>query len=98
MRIAKWAATAAIVMGGLAVNVAMANATTEASAASCREAARQVKSALDSNQQSPNYEAALHEKNNGASFCVHEMFADGMTHYNAALKLLGASTNSQASN
>lgn len=97
MRIGKWAAMAAIVCSGIVVNVAAASATTDATASDCRDAARQVKTALASNQQSPNYSEALKEKNNGSSFCVHEMFADGVTHYNAALKLLGVSKNSQAS-
>ncbi|MBI3678206.1 MAG: hypothetical protein HY243_16475 [Proteobacteria bacterium] len=97
MRIGKWAAAVAIVCSGIVANMAAAGATTDATASNCRDAARQVKTALASNAQSPNYSAATKEKNNGASFCVHEMYADGVAHYDNALKLLGASKSSQAS-
>jgi hypothetical protein len=93
MRIGKWAAAAAIVLSGVAVNAVAVSATTEATARGCHDAARQLDAALQSNQQSPNYADAVKEKNNAASFCVHEMYSAGMVHYNNALKLLGAGKN-----
>lgn len=88
MRIGKWAAAVAIVTSALIANAAAA--TTEVSASDCRDAAREVKAALASNAQSPNYSDAVREKNNANGFCIHEMYSQGVDHYNNALKLLGA--------
>jgi hypothetical protein len=69
-----------------------ANATT-ATANSCFDMAQQVKAALAANAQSPNYQDALKEQNNGQSFCSESFYQYGINHYSRALTLLGASKN-----
>ena len=71
---------------------AMAMCATAANAADdCASMATQVKSAMDSNQQSSNLQAATKEKNYGRDFCNNGLPKVGVVHYAQALKLLGAS-------
>jgi hypothetical protein len=55
--------------------------------------ADQVKTALASNSQSPNYQEAVKEKNNGQSFCNESFYQYGINHFSHALQLLGANKN-----
>ena len=55
--------------------------------------ADQVKAALAANAQSPNYQEAVKEKQNGQSFCTESFYQYGVNHYSHALQLLGASKN-----
>ncbi len=90
MRKSKWAVSAAIVAAGLAFNVATANAAQAADVHDCRDTARQVKTALEGKEQVSGYSDAVKERNNGRDFCNAGMYGVGVSHYKAALKLLGA--------
>jgi hypothetical protein len=78
---------------GLSAMLAMgtsANAA-DASASTCVSLASQVRTALASNQQSANYEAAVKESRYGRDFCANAQPRVGTAHYAQALKLLGVS-------
>jgi hypothetical protein len=88
MRNLKLAAGAAILCSTLVAGATAAVAQ-EATAANCHEMADQVNAALAANAQSPNYQEAVKEKNNGLSFCTENFFRYGIDHYSHALTLLG---------
>jgi hypothetical protein len=90
MRNLKLAAGVAILCSTLAAATTSALADS-ATAASCHDMAEQVSAALAANAQSPNYQEAVKEKNNGLSFCTESFYQYGINHYNHALSLLGAS-------
>jgi hypothetical protein len=50
-----------------------------------------VRTALSSNQQSANYDAAVKESHYGRDFCANAQPKMGSAHYTQALKLLGVS-------
>lgn len=89
MRMMKIAAMAAAIGSGTALMAASANAEQVASVQSCLNLAAQVRTALDSNPQSANYEAAMKERNYGLSFCNNGFYAKGVAHYSRALEILG---------
>lgn len=72
----------------LALGIMSANAADAATRQTCLETAHQVQSALDANQQSPNYSDAKRERRNGLEFCNAGMYQKGVDHYQQALKLL----------
>lgn len=74
----------------LALGTSAASAA-ENSAQTCVSLASQVKTALDSNQQSANYDAAKKESRYGRDFCANAQPRVGTAHYAQALKLLGVS-------
>jgi hypothetical protein len=90
MRNLKLAAGAAIVCSTLIAGAANAASATSTG---CFDMAEQVKAALAANPQSPNYQEAVQEKNNGLSFCTHDLYQYGINHYSHALTLLGANKN-----
>jgi hypothetical protein len=92
MRSMKVAAYVAALSLGLGMTVASANAQQMASVETCLNVAAQVKTALDSNAQSANYEAAMKERNYGLAYCNSSFYAKGVSHYDRALQLLGATT------
>ena len=59
----------------------------------CSSMATQTRSALQSNQQSANYEQARKEDGYGRDFCEHGMQKEGLQHYAQALKLLGGTAS-----
>jgi hypothetical protein len=75
-----------------AMGATAANAMTP-TADNCNTMATQVKTALDANQTSSNFDAAKKEKNYGRDFCTNAMYKVGMDHYAQALKLLGVSAS-----
>jgi len=78
-----------IVLGaGLALFAGGANAA-DATLGTCTSMADQVKTALNSAQQSANYDQANKEKSYGRDFCANGMYKVGIDHYAQALKLLG---------
>src|SRR5271170_3572313 len=97
MRSVKIAAAVAATVVGLAITAASANSDQVATATSCLSIADQVKTALASNTQSANYDAARKESRFGLEFCNNSFYAQGMTHYNRALQLLGVSQKADAS-
>ena len=80
----------------LGVTVASANAQQVANVETCLSVASQVKTALNANAQSPNYEAAMKERNYGLAYCNSSFFAKGVDHYNRALALLGVAQNADS--
>ena len=55
----------------------------------CLHLSKKVASALEANQQSPNYKAAVDEQSAGRSFCFSGVYATGIAHYEKALSYLG---------
>jgi hypothetical protein len=88
MRKMTMAAAAALLCSGLAVTGAQA---ADASMSQCRDLAKQVRQALDSNRQSANYQAAVRADHSGQDFCLNGLYKPGVANYQAALKLLGVS-------
>lgn len=88
MRYTKQAAAAALTCAALAAGSASAIAG-EANSLSCMRAAKEVRTALDGNKTSPNYEAAITHRNDGLVACNGGFYKMGMEHYAVALKLLG---------
>jgi len=97
MRSMKFAASVVAVTLGLGMTVASANAQQQmANVQTCLNVAAQLKTALESNSQSANYESAMKERNNGLSFCNAGFYARGISHYDHALQLLGVAQNADA--
>jgi hypothetical protein len=59
----------------------------------CVSMATETRTALQSNQQSANYEQARKEDGYGRDFCDHGMQKEGLQHYAQALKLLGVTAS-----
>ena len=55
----------------------------------CLHLSKQVASALEANQQSPNYKAAAGEESTGQQYCRRGFYAAGIAHYQKALSDLG---------
>lgn len=89
MRYVKWTAGLAGLAGALAIAAIPARATDTASLSGCTTLQSQVRTALQSNAQSPNYDSALKEQRYGLEFCSNGFFQNGVSHYEQALKLLG---------
>jgi hypothetical protein len=80
----------------LCATIASADAQQVANVQTCLSVASQVKTALDANQQSPNYSAAMKERNTGLLYCNSAFYAKGVDHYNRALALLGGQSADSA--
>jgi hypothetical protein len=65
-----------------------ANASEPPTLSGCLHSAKQVRAALDANQQSPNYQAAKQDKRSGFEFCNAGLYRQGVTYYDHALQLL----------
>ena len=96
MRSVKFAACAAALSLGLGMTVVSANAQQVADVQSCLSVASQVKTALNSNTQSANYDAAKKERTFGLEYCNNGFYATGISHYDRALQLLGVAQNADA--
>ena len=88
---------ASVVALSLGLGMTAASAEQVASISSCLERASQVKTALDANAQSANYEGAMKERNYGLAFCNGGFYAKGISHYDRALQLLGVAQNADSS-
>ena len=80
---------AAVIASGFVVSAASAAPDQMANLNNCVKLSEQVKSALDSNQQSTNYDEAKKQDRFGREFCTNAFYAQGMAHYEHALQLLG---------
>ena len=80
MRNLKLAAAAALLCSGLALSGAQASSF-DAPANQCHDLAKQVKAALDDNQQSQNYQDAVRARRSGNDFCVHGLYKPGIANY-----------------
>ena len=83
------ATTVALLTGAAALSFP-ADAEETGNLSSCVKLAGEVNQALASNSQSASYEAAAKEKSYGRDYCSTGLYAQGVTHYAQALKLLGA--------
>ena len=83
------ATTVALSIGAAALSVP-AGAEESGNLSACVKLAGEVNQALASNAQSPSYDAAAEEKTYGRDYCATGLYAQGVTHYAQALKLLGA--------
>jgi hypothetical protein len=85
----KFFAAAIIAAGSLvAVNAYADDATPNFS--NCVKMEKQVKTALDANQQASNYETAKSEMRAGRGYCASGLYQSGLDHFASALKLIGA--------
>jgi len=89
MRSFKMAASLAVLCASVAFGAASAGAAEMASLSSCINLEDQVKAALASKTQSPNYTEAQRERISARTFCTSGFYKNGVDHYNQALKLLG---------
>src|ERR1700677_4299265 len=97
MRSMKFASYVVAVSLGLGMTVASASAQQQvATVQSCLNVAAQVKTALDANAQSANYEDAMKERNYGLAFCNGGYYAKGVSHYSHALQILGVAQHADA--
>jgi len=55
----------------------------------CLHLSKQVASALEANQRSPNYKAAADEQSAGRTYCQSGVYTLGVAHYEKALSYLG---------
>jgi hypothetical protein len=76
---------------------ATANASETPSLSNCLKMERQVKDAIDANQQSASITQAKAEARAGREFCTTGLYKSGITHYASALKLIGADKGAAAS-
>lgn len=98
MHFVKISACAAAMAFGLGLAAASAADTQVANVGSCLKLSSQVRSALDSNQQAANYDAAKKEGGFGRDYCTNGFYAQGIAHYERALQLLGVPMNTAQQN
>ncbi|MDE3114793.1 MAG: hypothetical protein KGL26_04245 [Pseudomonadota bacterium] len=89
--------TAALVVSTTVVMAALSANAAEANARNCLTVAKQVRVALDANKASPNYAAAMSHRNSGLLACNGGFYKMGIAHYEAALTLLHADAQVDAS-
>ncbi len=80
---------AAIVLVSGALAASSSSAQEPANTIGCLHLSKQVASALQDNQQSPNYKAAADEQSAGRQFCLSGVYTLGVAHYEKALNYLG---------
>ena len=90
MRYIKLASGAAICLG-LMLGVSTVYAE-EATQTTCRDLDAQVRTALETSQQSGNQQQAVKERQSGRAYCTRGFYKIGADHLNQALKLLGQKT------
>lgn len=76
-----------------ASSLVAANAYAEDAAptfSNCIKMEKQVKSALETNQQASNYDTAKSELRAGRGYCASGLYQSGLDHFASALKLIGA--------
>jgi hypothetical protein len=92
MKFAKTAAGAAALCVMLAATASYAtDVGAPASVGSCVDLARQVKDAMNSNQQSPNLHEAQNLSSAAREYCSNRRYAEGVSRYSKALELLNVS-------
>ncbi len=69
---------------------AVAQTDEPASVIGCLHMQKKVSTALDANQQSPNYSAAKTQAQGAAGFCSQGLYKIGVNGYSKALDLLGS--------
>jgi hypothetical protein len=90
MHYSKFMPAAAIFLG-LLLSASAASAA-EATQITCRDLDSQVRTALETSQQSANQQQAVKERDSGRAYCTRGFYKLGEDHLNQALKLLGHKT------
>lgn len=90
MSISKIAA-AILVAGGVAAYGTSATASEPATSLNCLKMSKQVKDALYTHQQGAAYDSAVQEQKTATDYCTKGFYKAGMSHYEAALKIIGGS-------
>jgi hypothetical protein len=94
MHFAKTLAAGAIMALGMNISAASAASDQVANLNSCMKLSDQVRAALDSNQQSANFDDARQQDRYGREYCTNGFYAKGTIHYERALQLLGVAEQS----
>ncbi|HEY4124055.1 MAG TPA: hypothetical protein VGM36_05540 [Rhizomicrobium sp.] len=94
MSISKIAA-AMLIAGGVAAYGTSATANEAATSLNCMKMSKQVKDALYSHPQFSAHDAAEQEQKTGADYCMKGFYKAGMTHFEAALKIIGGSATAE---
>jgi len=89
MRLLSTAATTIAFSLGIAAFTLPAGAEQTGNLSTCVKLADEVNQALAANSQSSSYNDATKEKGYGRDYCNAGLYAQGITHYADALKLLG---------
>jgi hypothetical protein len=92
MNFSRTAVSAAVLCLALcASGTIAAEASAPANIKDCLVMSKKVKEALNTAQQSPNYDAARAQNEAGRDYCMQGLYRYGVDRYAQALKLLGAS-------
>jgi len=89
-------AAAMLIAGGIAAYGSSAVASEPATSLNCLKMSKQVKDALYNHPTGSAHDAAEQELKQGADYCMKGFYKAGMTHYEAALKAIGASATASA--
>lgn len=81
---------AAIIAAGSFVAANAYAADDAATVSSCVKMEKEVKAALETNQQASNYDSAKSEMRAGRGYCASGLYQSGVDHFASALKLIGA--------
>jgi len=79
-----------------AAGATAASAEEAATVSSCHNLADQVRTAIDNNEQSANFDQAKRERTYGLEFCSNGFYDKGVAHYRHALSLLGVTEQTVA--
>lgn len=93
MRYTKPVASAAFILAALAFGTGSVSAG-QADNLRCVRAGKEVRTALDANKTSSNYDAAMAKRSEGIRACNSGFYKMGLERYSEALKLLGADKKS----
>lgn len=96
MRNPKWTAGAAALCAGVglfAISATAATAVTAANVSDCLKSAREVRAAIENSQDSAKLSDAKRHQRYGLDYCNHGLYSQGVNHYAAALRILGAGDN-----
>lgn len=90
----KWTMGAATMCAGLAMFAMSATAANASGLTDCLHSAKNVRTAIAQNQDSPKLDDAQRQQRYGLEFCNRGFYKKGMAHYAQALKMLGADQKS----
>lgn len=93
MRNPKWTAGAAALCAGVGLFAISATAATAANVSDCLKSAREVRAAIENSQDSAKLSDAKRHQRYALDYCNHGLYSQGVEHYAAALRILGAGNN-----
>ena len=89
MSISKIAAAILVAGGVAAYGASTAAASEPATSLNCMKMSKQVKDALLTHQQDAAHDSAVQEQKTATDYCTKGFYKAGMSHYEAALKIIG---------